>query len=219
MALDILGKGLGFPFGFEGRSGGAQVSSATSNEHEHIRESIVQNEIISHFIEQDYLDPMDDAVIDDLIEEFRRRGLDPEVLGLSRDDLRQRLIQARTRESIEPREIPVSPQRRRQESRRRLNERARTLASRILNAIGTSVAGRDIALAYPEFRSVNNYAAVIQIVNSAVNQRLEADAGTRGEIPLERIEEVMDQLDEVGDVVQAEIQERLSATWAMHRLD
>ncbi len=42
MTLDILGKGLGFPFQFERRSGGAQVSSATSTEHAHIQESIIQ---------------------------------------------------------------------------------------------------------------------------------------------------------------------------------
>ena len=42
MALDILGKGLGFPFRFERRSGGAEVSSATTTEHEHIQESIIQ---------------------------------------------------------------------------------------------------------------------------------------------------------------------------------
>lgn len=171
---------------------------------------VVQNEIISHFIEQEYLDPMDDAVIDDLVEEFRRRGLDPEALGLSRENLRQRLIQARTRETMEPREIPVTPQRQRQEARRRLNERARALATRILNAIGAPVNGRNIAMAYPELRSVNNFAAVIQIVNRAVNDRLEAEGGTRGEIPLERLEEVFDQIDEIGDAVQGEIEERLS---------
>lgn len=171
---------------------------------------VVQNEIISHFIEQEYLDPMDDAVIDDLVQEFRRRGLDPEALGLSRENLRQRLIQARTRESMEPREIPVTPQRRRQEARRRLNERSRALASRILNALGASINGRNIVMAYPELRSANNYAAVIMIVNGAVNERLEADGGTRGEIPLERLEEVLDQIDQIGDAVQARIQERLS---------
>jgi hypothetical protein len=171
---------------------------------------VVQNEIISHFIEQEYLDPMDDAVIDDLVQEFRRRGLDPEALGLSRENLRQRLIQARTRESMEPREIPVTPQRRRQEARRRLNERSRALASRILNALGASINGRNIVLAYPELRSANNYAAVIMIVNGAVNERLESDGGTRGEIPLERLEEVLDQIDQIGDSVQAQIQERLS---------
>ncbi|HOI37198.1 MAG TPA: hypothetical protein PLF11_07410, partial [Bacillota bacterium] len=171
---------------------------------------VVQNEIISHFIEQEYLDPMDDAVIDDLVQEFRRRGLDPEALGLSRENLRQRLIQARTRESMEPREIPVTPQRRRQEARRRLNERSLALSSRILNALGASINGRNIVLAYPELRSANNYAAVIMIVNGAVNERLESDGGTRGEIPLERLEEVLDQIDQIGDSVQAQIQERLS---------
>ena len=61
-----------------------------------------------------------------------------------------------------------------------------------------------------ELRSANNYTAVIMIVNGAVNERLETDGGTRGEIPLERLEEVLDQIDQIGDAVQAEIQERLS---------
>ena len=171
---------------------------------------VVQNEIISHFIEQEYLDPMDDAVIDDLVQEFQRRGFDPEALGLSRENLRQRIIQARTRESMEPREILVTPQRRRQEARRRLNERSRALANRILNALGASINGRNIVLAYPELRSTNNYAVVIMIVNRVVNERLEADGGTRGEIPLERLEEVLEQIDQIGDIVQVQIQERLS---------
>ena len=42
MALDFLGKGLKFPFRFERRSGGAQVSTATSLEQAHIHESILQ---------------------------------------------------------------------------------------------------------------------------------------------------------------------------------
>jgi len=42
MALDFLGKGLKFPFRFLQRSGGAEVSAATSIEHAHIHESIYQ---------------------------------------------------------------------------------------------------------------------------------------------------------------------------------
>ena len=42
MALDFLGRGLRFPFRFGRHSGGAQVSAATSTDHEHIHESIVQ---------------------------------------------------------------------------------------------------------------------------------------------------------------------------------
>jgi hypothetical protein len=170
---------------------------------------VVQDEIISHFIEQDYLDPMDDAVIEDLIEEFRRRGLDPELLGLSREDLRQRLIQARARVSPQPREIPVTPQRRRQELRRRLDEQSRVLANRILQSLGAGVPARNIALLYPELRSVNNYGAVIQLVHSAVNHALGIDRRTRGELPIERIEAVLDELDAIGDRVEQAIRDRL----------
>lgn len=42
MSTDFLGKGLRFPFGFQRRSGGAQVSTTTSADHAHIHESILQ---------------------------------------------------------------------------------------------------------------------------------------------------------------------------------
>lgn len=42
MSFDFLGKGLKYPFRFRSVSGGTEVSAATSREHEHIRESILQ---------------------------------------------------------------------------------------------------------------------------------------------------------------------------------
>jgi phage baseplate assembly protein W len=42
MNYDFLGTGLKFPFSFQSVSGGAEISTSTSQEHEHIRESIVQ---------------------------------------------------------------------------------------------------------------------------------------------------------------------------------
>ena len=42
MSFDFLGKGLKYPFRFQSVSGGTEVSAATSREHEHIRESILQ---------------------------------------------------------------------------------------------------------------------------------------------------------------------------------
>lgn len=42
MTNDFLGKGLRFPFAFQRRSGGAQVSTVTSMDHTHIHESILQ---------------------------------------------------------------------------------------------------------------------------------------------------------------------------------
>ena len=42
MSFDFLGKGLKYPFRFQSVSGGTEVSAATSREHEHIKESILQ---------------------------------------------------------------------------------------------------------------------------------------------------------------------------------
>ena len=42
MSFDFLGKGLKYPYRFQPVSGGTEVSPATSREHEHIRESILQ---------------------------------------------------------------------------------------------------------------------------------------------------------------------------------
>jgi len=42
VSTDFLGKGLRFPFAFQKRSGGAQVSTVTSMDHAHIHESILQ---------------------------------------------------------------------------------------------------------------------------------------------------------------------------------
>lgn len=42
MSFDFLGKGLKCPFRFHSVSGGTDVSTAMSREHEHIRESILQ---------------------------------------------------------------------------------------------------------------------------------------------------------------------------------
>jgi phage baseplate assembly protein W len=42
MSYDFLGKGLKYPFRFKSVSGGTEVSTATTREHEHIRESILQ---------------------------------------------------------------------------------------------------------------------------------------------------------------------------------
>jgi hypothetical protein len=42
VTFDFLGKGLKFPFRFQERSGGAQISATTSAEHAHIHESILQ---------------------------------------------------------------------------------------------------------------------------------------------------------------------------------
>jgi hypothetical protein len=42
MSFDFLGRGLKYPFRLKSVSGGTEISTATSREHEHIKESILQ---------------------------------------------------------------------------------------------------------------------------------------------------------------------------------
>lgn len=163
---------------------------------------IVHQEIVERFIQQPFLDPNDDTVIDNALTVLREQGLDPEALGLSRDELRRRILQARAQAAeIEPTAIPVQPQRHRQAIRARLREQTQTLANRVLGVIGHKPGGQAIARR-TNTGAANNLAAVIVLLNREINDRLGIETGQRGELTLDQINEALAQLEDVADVVQ-----------------
>jgi len=173
-------------------------------------EMIVQNEIVERFIQSSYLDPEDDAVIDDLLAALEARGLDPEGLGLSRDELRRRIASERDRHALTPQAATVTPQRRRQEMRRRLSEQSRTLASRVLRDLDGSPTSRRFTMLYPELRASNDLALVTQLVNGELNRVMGVDAGARSDLPLSTLEVGIAALEDVGSRVAAELQRKQS---------
>lgn len=78
MSTDFLGKGLRFPFAFQKRSGGAQVSTVTSVDHAHIHESILQ--ILGTRPGERFLNPEFGSRLKDLVFEPN----DPILKGLIR---------------------------------------------------------------------------------------------------------------------------------------
>lgn len=78
MSMDFLGKGLRFPFAFQKRSGGAQVSTVTSVDHAHIHESILQ--ILGTRPGERFLNPEFGSRLKDLVFEPN----DPILKGLIR---------------------------------------------------------------------------------------------------------------------------------------
>ncbi len=171
-------------------------------------EMIVQNEIVERFIQSSYLDPEDDAVIDDLLAALEARGLDPEALGLSRDELRRRISSERDRHALTPQRATVTPQRRRQETRRRLSEQSRTLASRVLKDLGGAVTSRRFTMLYPELRASNDLALVTQLINAELNRVMGVDAGARSDVSSGVLEEGISALEDVGNRVAAELRRR-----------
>ncbi len=107
----------------------------------------VTQEIIDRFVSDHYFDQTDDAAIDNLMSVMREQGMDPEVLGLDRDELRRRVLASRERdgapESLE--ELPIQPQQRRKVLRQQLREQTQSVASRICEALGEAPTGVRIA--------------------------------------------------------------------------
>lgn len=170
---------------------------------------LVDDEIISHFIDQEYLDPEDDRVLDEILAQRVVGGL---TLGdiLTRDQLRERL-RARRDDSSEdaPQPIPVSPQRRRRAARTRLVERTNSVAARIMVELGIARGGRDVARATLVRGGTANVQAVTRLLQQEINSFLGIASGSRGTLTADQTEAAMNALDDLGDVVRDRVRDAL----------
>jgi superfamily II DNA or RNA helicase len=174
-------------------------------------EMIVHREVIDRFISEAYLDPSDDTVIDNAMTVLREQGLDLEALGFTREDLRRRIVEARQAAAeVEPARLPVQPQRHRQNLRTRLNERVRTAANRILEALGLAGGGQRVAR-LGGTGAANDLAAVTVLMNRALNRRLDIGPGERADLDRPTLERAMALIDAVADEVEASLRERLGS--------
>jgi len=170
----------------------------------------VTREVIDRFLSDPFLDPADDAYIDHAIAALRDQGVDLETLGLTREDLQRRLVQARAeRLAPEPTRLPVQPQAHRQMLRRRLDEQIRSASGRVCEALGHRPNGRRIA-ALGGTGAQNNLGAVIVLMNRAVNAHVGIDSNERREQSTEALEQAIDLIDTTADEVQADLEERLA---------
>ena len=170
---------------------------------------LVDNEIIGRFIDQQFLDPEDDRVLDEMLSGSVGSGL---TLGdlVSREVLRDRLRQQRDAAPAEaPAAIPVSPQRRRQSARTRLHERTGPVVARILDELGLSRPGRDVARAGLGTGPVANAEAVTRLLNLQVR---EFNGGKdREDLTVNEAEAAYQELDALGDTVRDRIREALGS--------
>ena len=166
---------------------------------------LVKREFISHFLEDPFLDLTDDRLLDKILDREIMPGVTLGSVTTDREALRAALI-ARQRD-LEPTpeysQIPVSPQRRRQEARRRLAERSQSVAARVLVDLGLSANGRELARLTGRGHQPNRQAA-IALMHERVNSFIGIDPGRRAEIPGAQALAALEQLDEIGDQLVAE---------------
>lgn len=170
---------------------------------------LVDDEIISHFIDQEYLDPEDDRVLDEMLAQRIAGGL---TLGdiVSREQLRDRLRARRdTAQDEMPQPIPVAPQRRRRSARTRLAERTNSVAARVMQDLGIARAGRDVARTGLGRGGSANTQAVTALLQREINSFLGIGSGSRGTLTAQQTEAALDELDTLGDTVRDRIREAI----------
>ena len=176
----------------------------------------VTEEILGQVLHDPFLDPEDNAALDRLLgsisDSVRQFGLTAEQLGISRDQLREKIRAAQPDkvETTPPEPIPASPQRTRQELKRRLNERAAAVAGRLLKELKLSPAGRDIGSAIKKYAGQPNTTVVNRMMNAEANTlaslKGKKQRGTASEVQLRA---AYDGLDAAGDRVATTIRAAL----------
>lgn len=170
---------------------------------------LVNNEILTDFVEQTYLDPTDDRVLDELLNREVAPGIRVGDL-VDREQLRQRLLaQQAAAAPPAPAPIPVSPQRQRQSARTRVNDRTKSVGNRILADLDLPPRGHQL-MAVTGGRRQHNSAIVIRLLHAAINEAVGMDNNTRGEWTREQLSTIFERIDDLGDTVRDALRTRLS---------
>jgi len=162
------------------------------------RHMVVNDEIVDHFLQEDFLDP-DDAVLQDELKSFAESlGFDAEGMV---EFLKQKKLE-RAKQVSASMQYPVIPQLQRQEARKRLAEITKSSAKILLNRLDISIAGNELQYKLaPGQVTGNNFAAAVQIINHEINKRLGIAAGERGKLRSKDYKQAIDAMDDIINVL------------------
>lgn len=168
---------------------------------------LVDSELVGSFIDRTFLDPDDDRVLDEILTKEIAPGI---AVGsmIDRETLRAQMKQQLAARAEQPAEIPVSPQRRRQTMRKRLDERTKAVAARVLQDLDLSRNGREVARALGKGPDAN-VKVLIRVLGAEVNEYLGIPRGTRKEMSREQAEDAYGELDNLGDAARDRIRKAI----------
>lgn len=166
---------------------------------------LVNNEILASFIDQAYLDPNDDRVLEEMLDREVAPGLQVRDI-ITLEQLRAGLLAKQAAQPVDqPLPIPVSPQRKRQSARTRLNERTMSVANRVLQDLELPRNGFALMKVTRGPRQ-SNLRVATRLLNAAVTAEL---GDTRGEASAAELTRVFNDLDAIADRVRDDIVKKL----------
>jgi DNA repair protein RadD len=173
----------------------------------------VDNEVLSHFIGDSFIDADDNRVIDEMLNAVLPNmpgGMTLAKLNVTREQLREQLRAQQPPKREDGEELPANPQRRRQELRRRLDERSQAAVARVLGELGVKGAGRGLGrlLKAP---GEENFAVVTRELARLVNGAAGAKSKQRDKMSEEQLRAAFDRLDELADKVRDTIKQARGA--------
>jgi DNA repair protein RadD len=163
---------------------------------------LVDNEIIGSFINRSFLDPEDDRVLDEMLTHEIGGGLRLRDL-VQKDQLRETLRKKQQEISAvaSTADLPVQPQARRVQARKRLSQRTNSVVARILKDLGLTPSGREVGRREKKVGGRDNRAAVTALLNKAINEHLGIASGSRRSPGADDNEDALAALDMLGDRV------------------
>lgn len=168
---------------------------------------VVQQELVSDFLEEDFLDTEDGALLEELKAHAESLGFDGADIA---EALRDKHAPKRRRTRAAP-PFPVQPQRQRREARKRLSEEVNRAARLLLNRLGLDAGGSEISFKLtPGATTGSNYVAAVQLVNHEVNKLLGINSGQRAMLRTEDFVRGQDCLPDVLDHLTRLLKKRMS---------
>jgi len=169
---------------------------------------LVDNEIIGSFINRSFLDPDDDRVLDEMLDHGIGAGLRLRDV-VKKEQLRESLRRKQQElPAANTGDLPVQPQARRVQARRRLSQRTSSVVARILKDLKLSPAGREVGRGDRTVAGRDNRAAVTSLLNKAINEHLGIASGNRGTPGADDTEDALAALDMLGDRVRDSLKGR-----------
>jgi excisionase family DNA binding protein len=165
---------------------------------------VADDEKLSHFFNQSFLDPSDDRVIEEWLDTKGPGGFTFRDLGITAEKLRSMQAERESHTEAPADHVDVQPQVRRQTLRSRLDRRSKSIHQRILTDLGLARAGYDISRSVKEARG-NNADALFAMLNAEINTFVGQPKGSRQAWTLDLLESAYEGLDDIGDQVSATI--------------